>query len=370
MNTVTARRVGMLAGMASVFALVAGCTASPAPSDPSAEPDSPAPSDQSAEPEEGVFSLEEVQAGASPNQVGSQCFQVPKNLEEDITLAFINPGQTVPFFQAWSVGYNQAAEFYGVGIHEVDIDFVWEDALSAYEQLSVFQPQVVGTLVPDGSALLARATEDDVAVVPVDIPIEGNDFFVGVPNAQSGKLGGTALVEAVQDELDGWSDRNIIILGLQQDTTEVTVERVTGGLDAASAAIPGATVDTLDMGTLASTDDGLTGMTDYLTAHPDDVILVIAMNDDTSLGALQAVRAANRTDDVRIMTLGGDSLARQALAAAADEVFVGAVDYNPIAEGWCWVESSIAVVLGEESDPYEVTQVLTPENVGDLYPND
>jgi ABC-type sugar transport system substrate-binding protein len=318
---------------------------------------------------EGRFTLEEVQAGAAPGSVGAQCFEVPKTLDEEIVLGFINPSLGFPFYKSWSEGYTAAADFYGVELFEADIQGAWEEALTKYDELSVRSPQVIGTLLPDGSALFERTTADGVILIPIDIPIEGNDYFVGVPNKESGEKAGQALVDGVQGDLDGWADRNVIVLGLLQENTEVTIDRVQSGVDVAVAGIPGAEGDTLDMGAGASVEDGQRVMADYLTANPDDVILTIAMNDESGLGALQAVKEAGRSDDVRIVTLGGGDLARDALRDGGD-VVVGVVDFNPFAEGWCWVESAIAAQLGEEFAPYQVTQVLTRDNVDGLYPND
>lgn len=318
---------------------------------------------------EGRFTLEEVQAGAAPGSVKAQCFEVPKTLDEEIVLGFINPNVGFPFFKSWSDGYTAAAEFYGVKLYEADLgNFAFEEALSRYEELSVRSPQVIGTLLPDGSALLERANADGVKVIPIDIPIEGNDYFVGVPNKEAGALAGQALADGVADSLADWEGRNVIVLGLLQESTSVTVDRVQSGLDVAAAAIPGATIDRVDMGPSATVDDGLRVMTDYLTAHPDDVVLVIAMNDEAGIGALQAVKTAGREGDVRMVTLGGGEIAQDALRSDGD-ILVGVVDFNPFSEGWCWVESAIAAQLGEEFAPFQVNQVLTRENLDELYPN-
>ncbi|MGH2604022.1 MAG: hypothetical protein ACRDJ9_32140, partial [Dehalococcoidia bacterium] len=59
------------------------------------------------------FTPEEV-AAATGNRLVTPIYAVPKNLQEDYLLAFLNPGQSVPFFRDWSEGMNAAAAFYGV----------------------------------------------------------------------------------------------------------------------------------------------------------------------------------------------------------------------------------------------------------------
>lgn len=317
----------------------------------------------------GSYTQEDVTAATGIHDVTS-VFEVPKDLPSDLSLAYINPSLSTPFFKAMSDGQHAAAEFYGVDFHEADLgNFNFADAVNKYEALSVFQPSVVGILTPTGEGLLTAAHADGVLVLPNGLPIDGADAFIGAPEEETGALAGDALAGAVGPLMDGdWSGRNLVFVGLGQANIPTTMTRVNGALDGFTAAgVTPASSEFPDLGKSATVDDGLRVMTDFLTSHPDDVLAVMAMNNEAGIGALQAVQAAGRQDDVRIVTVGADDFGRAAFKSD-DGVIVGEVDLNPWAAGWRWVESAIALALGEDFALAAPDRVITRDNVDELYP--
>lgn len=318
------------------------------------------------------FTAEEVQQGAGPDHRVTPVYAVPKCLEEDVKLAFLNPGKNVPFFQSWSEGMRDAAKFYDVELFETDLQLKYEDTLNQFQTVSVREPDAVGTLTTAGPALKARTGAANIPLIPIDIPIEGNEHFHGIPNEKVGAMGGEVLAEAAAEKLAGdWQGRNLVFVQVGDNTCEPCNIRVNSALEAARETldIPDGNVVKL-LRTEGLGDKAQAAMKDALTAHPDDVMLVIGINDGTGVGALQAAKASGRTDDVLVATLGADEQGRDALRNDASGAMVGTVDFNPYAEGWTWVEAAIAVLEGEKFEPYDVHDIVTRDNVDELYPND
>jgi len=210
-----------------------------------------------------------------------------------------------------------------------------------------------------------------VPLIPIDIPIEGNPYFLGIPNEKAGALGGDLLAAATQERLNtDWQGRNLIYVGLGESTCEPCTQRVEAGLESVRKTIPIEDNNVVMLDTNGTVDVSQTKTADALTAHPNDVMIMLALNDESGVGALQAVKAAGRQQDVLIVTLGADRLGRDNLRSDTDGVFVSMVDFSPWSEGWNWVEAAIAVAEGETFKAYDVNRVITRENVDQFFPDD
>jgi ribose transport system substrate-binding protein len=316
------------------------------------------------------FTPEEV-AAATGNHLVVPIYAVPKQLKEKYTLAFLNPGMSIPFFKDWSDGMHAAAEFYGVEFLETDAQLQDDQIITQFETIAIREPDVIGSLTIAGPALKARADALGIPVIPIDIPIEGNPYFLGIPNEKAGQMGGELLAEAGAEKVAGdWAGRNVIYVGLGESTCEPCETRVRSGLDAVREKIDISDENVVMLDTEGRTEKALTMMTDTLTAHPDDVMVLLAMNDEAGVGALQAIKAAGRTADAVLVMLGADQLGRDAMRNDTEGVLVAMVDFNPWAEGWNWVEAAIAVAEGEEFAPYDIKRVVTRENIDEYFPED
>jgi ABC-type sugar transport system substrate-binding protein len=316
------------------------------------------------------YTQAEVTAATGDHAVMS-VYAVPKHLKKKYTLAFINPGQNIPFFHDWSLGMNAAAKFYGVNFIETDVQLHEDQIITQFETIAIRNPDVVGTLTSSGAALKARADQAGIPLLPIDIEIPDNPYYMGVPNEQVGTTGGELLGKAAKAKLaDDWKGRNLVYVGLGESTCEPCTIRVEAGLKAVRETldIPDSNVVMLDTGGL--TDQSQTATTDMLTAHPNDVFIMLGLNDESGVGALQAVKAAGRADDALLVSLGADELGRDTMRNDTNGVYVAMVDFNPWAEGWCWVEAAIAIAEGEKFSAYQTSRIVTPENIDKLFPND
>lgn len=332
--------------------------------------DSPATEDTAAE--GGTWSAEEV-AEATGARAVVPLFAVPKDLP-DLQLGFANPGLSYPFFAEWSAGMHDAAEFYGVQLDEVDLAFKYETAMSAYEQLSVKQPAVIGG---GGGALnaavVSAATANGTDVVVIDGAVDGAQDF-GVSDTEVGSLAVTTVTDAVEERLAGdWAGRELFIAGISAANCPPCDTRIRQSFEDAAAAWAIAEDHQIRLEPTGTdpTNNAADTFTDFLTAHPDAVTIVVSYGDAPVVGAINAAKSADRSGDILAVASGGDASGRAALRDPDNAgVLIGAIDFQPYSAGWNWVEAAIATNLGEDFGEYEVTRVLTAENVDEFYPDD
>lgn len=320
-----------------------------------------------------VYTSEEVKKATGAREV-KPLFAVPKRVG-NLRLAFLNPGKTYPFFASWSQGMQDAARFYGVTVDEADLDFKYENALSAYEGLSVKQPVVVGS---GGSAMnaaaVAAAKANQSKVVVVDGPIQGATDF-GVSDEIVGKLAISTIADAVRKKQAGiWAGKEILVAGISAASCPPCDARIAGSFAEAESALGISKNATFRLEPPTGSDPtsaAANTFTDFLTAHPHAAVVVVSYGDAPVVGAVNATRAANRSTDVMAIASGGDATSRAALRDPANTgLLLASIDYQPYSEGWNWVEAAIATHLGKGFDPYQVSRVLTPENVNQFYPDD
>jgi ABC-type sugar transport system substrate-binding protein len=319
-----------------------------------------------------AYTTQQVQA-ATKGRAITPIYAVPTCIKnQHLVLGFINPSLEYPFFKTWSDGYKAAAKFYGVKIVENDINFKWEDTVPRFDQLKALHPAVVGTLTTAGAALKRAADSAHIPLLPIDLTIPGNPYFLGVPNKRAGTLAGAYIGKIVKQQMAGpWNGKKLVYVGLDNPTCAPCHERVVSALAAVQKFVPIADSDATQLNVTVAGDssNGRVPFTDFLTAHPGDVMVVVGLNDEVADGALQAINAAGRAGDVKMISLGGDSLGRSDLRKFPN-VLVAALDFNPYAEAWNWVEGAIAITQHKKFKYYQVNNFLTPANVNTFYPHD
>ena len=122
----------------------------------------------------------------------------------------------------------------------------------------------------------------------------------------------------------------------------------------------------ITIATAFAREDGLNDMTAALTAN-DTIDAVFSMDDETSIGALQAILEANRTD-VKAITGGGGC--QEYFNLMLDEnyqnIWVSSATYAPSMIVDC-IENTVKILNGEEVEHEIVlpTIVVDRENVAD-----
>src|SRR5260370_5700431 len=249
-------------------ALTVACVGSPAPAT-SSKPCSSTSSDR--------WSAQTVKSKTAPYNV-APIYDVPKNLT-NCTIGFINPGKSIPFFETWSVAMNEAAKFYGVTFAEDDVKLKYENEATSFQTMSVKNLAAVGAH-PGNPALLAATKAANVPLITIDATVEGNPYFIGVPNDQVGTTSGQKAAAAAKDKLSGaWSGKTVVFIGLSAGGCGACDTRVQSGLAAVKSVL---TID--DSNVVISEKAGgdptvsQAVVTNVLTGHPNSVFVIVGLN--------------------------------------------------------------------------------------------
>jgi len=126
-------------------------------------------------------------------------------------------------------------------------------------------------------------------------------------------------------------------------------------------------IELITISTAFTREDGLKDMTDALTTY-DQIDAVFSMDDETSIGALQAIIEAGRTD-VKAITGGGgcQEYFKMMTEDQYQNIWVASATYSPSMIVKC-IENAVKVVKGEEVEHYIVdpTTIVDRENCADF----
>ena len=145
----------------------------------------------------------------------------------------------------------------------------------------------------------------------------------------------------------------------------VAADRKQGFLDRMAEIAPD--VEFVTVETAFAREDGLNDMADALTTY-DQIDAVFSMDDETSIGALQAIVESGRTD-VKAITGGGGCQEYFAMMSEDQykDIWVASALYSPTMIISC-IENAVAVLNGEEVEHEIVdpTTIVDRENVADF----
>ena len=205
------------------------------------------------------------------------------------------------------------------------------------------------------AAALQAAVESDVPVLAVDtnVGMEGQTCFVGTSNVDAAYEGGIWGASQIAEGKGA-----VIIYGQEGDSTSnMRREGYTKAMEESG-------IEVLDALSGQNTTDGSTKtMEDLLTAHPDEIGLVLCHNDDSAIGAMNACKSAG-IDDIVIVGFNGDAAAAE-LIQQGDPLLKATIAQQPYMMGYQVVEYAVKAINGEEV-PEVVNapvQVVTAENV-------
>lgn len=197
-----------------------------------------------------------------------------------------------------------------------------------------------------------RAVDEGVKVIASDRNVDTKvSTYIGSDNVEAGRVGGGFIVE----ELGGKG--NVVEL---QGTlgASPTIDRNKGFEDALSGS---------DIKVIASEtaeyarDQGLEVMENLLQRFGEgEIDAVFTHNDEMSLGAIQAIREAGRTEEIKVVGVDGQGSALRAIEAGQ---YAGTVVYPlPVPEH---VLAAAKLCAGEKLPPriQQDNPLATPENV-------
>lgn len=200
---------------------------------------------------------------------------------------------------------------------------------------------------------LAMLEEANIPIINYDTEVKDFDYvtaYVGSDNKNAGRVAGEDLAKRFPD------GGNIVVL--DSPTMNSVNDRIAGFMEA----IEGKGFNIVAQQDAKGDLETALGITeDILQAH-DDIIAIMGGNDPTALGALAAVKAANRSD-IAIYGVDGSPDAKAAIAEGG--AFAGTGAQSPISIGEKSVEVAYKVLKGEDFEkrtPVE-TFLINKENV-------
>lgn len=272
-----------------------------------------------------------------------------------------------PFFLDMKQGAEAAAREAGIDLivqapeRELDVD----KQMQIVENLIQTRVNVI-CLTPSGSKelvpVVGKANQAKIPVIIVDtrldektVKADGVSYatFIGSDNYEGGKLAGAHVAKRFQGKA------NVVVLeGIPGH--ETADSRVRGFKDGLSG-FPNVKI-VASQPANAERDQGFTVMQNLLQAHRQ-VDAVFAVNDLMALGALEAVAAANRVGQVKVLGFDAVDEARKEIASGRMEASVA---QNPAEMGRMAVATATRLLKGETVTNYVPVRIelITAEKVG------
>lgn len=222
--------------------------------------------------------------------------------------------------------------------------------------------------VQAGNVVMHKFNQANIPVIAVDIPMPGATFY-GADNYWAGYIAGEALGNWVKRH---WAGKLDLLLKLEASKAGPVVgARLQGQQNALEAAIgrlnPDQIISIDGPVSMGEIEPVMTGLVSALSAEAR--VAIIAINDDTALGALSVFQKAGRLDQVVAVGQGADRLGRDALRRS-DLPFLGSTRYAPESYGDYLLDLALKILRGEPVPPavYNQHDFITRENVDRYYP--
>ncbi len=209
-------------------------------------------------------------------------------------------------------------------------------------------PQWEGMEVP-----IQRALDEGIKVVNFDIAIDVDGVYrVAGDNEDMGIQGAKYIVDKIGTE------GNVVILEVPSSGS-VSELRGKGFTDTMKEIAPNMELHTY--ATQFTREDGLKDFADILTSL-DKIDAVYSMDDETSIGVLQAIREAGRTD-IKVVTGGGGMQEYFNMMPENEDIWIQSALYSPAMVKDA-VDVALKVLKGEEVEMETIipTTIVDREN--------
>ncbi len=286
-----------------------------------------------------------------------------------VKLGYISFGDVIPFVKEVSDGIAAQATTAGADLVRCDAELEPSKVDACLQQLidagvkgvAVFQamrdPAAVCAKLPSGVPLIAIEFGHDTC----------QKAYVGADDLAAGRLAGTKVGEFAKAK---WSCQYDAWVSLESTAApDRNQKRMEGYRLGFQSVCPGTLLNERVERSADRVEAAKTAMTDVLSAFAGkQKIIVVALNDDAVLGALQAAEAAGRSTDIWVSGQGGDSRVRDLIRT--NENYIGDAAYRPELYGKTVVPALLDAIAGKTVvTPLLVEPVwLDATTIGALYP--
>jgi len=230
-----------------------------------------------------------------------------------------------------------------------------EDMISLGIKALILNPADSKAVVP----AVELANKAGIPVITVDVNAAGGGItsFVASDNVMAGRLAGEYAVKRLKGK------GNIVIL--DWPLVNAVVERVDGFKEVVSRYKDIKIIDIQNAG--ANRDGGLKVMENMLQAYPD-IDCVFSINDPSGMGGLAAIIAANKQDDIFIVSVDAQDFALEEIKKGEGKTFAMTAAQFPSLMGQYAAEMAIRSLEGEKVPSVIKTPTATVDydNVDDF----
>ncbi len=223
-----------------------------------------------------------------------------------------------------------------------------DDLMTWGAEAIVAFPQWEGMEVP-----IQRALDDGIKIINFDIVIDAEGVYrVAGDNEDMGVQGANYIVEKIGKE------GNVVILEVPTSGS-VSELRKKGFVETIEGIAPDIKLHTY--ATQFTREDGLKDFADILTSL-DKIDAVYSLDDETSIGVLQAIKESGRTD-IKIVTGGGGMQEYFKMMPENEDIWIQSALYSPAMVKDA-VDVALKVLKGEEVEMETIipTTIVDREN--------
>jgi len=287
-------------------------------------------------------------------------------------LGYAAQGTDYQFSKEVSAGLERAAAAEGVELISVDNRYNPKTAQRNADVLVRERVDLVIEFQTDeqiAPIVAAKYRDANIPLIAIEIPHPGATYF-GANNYEAGLIGGRYLGRWAKQRWEGEVDE--IVLVVLKRAGSLPQMRMTGMLVGMKEVCPH-----LEQRRVTYLDgDGMLGdsfeaMRRHLRTSRSRRLLVGAINDPSALGALRAFQEAGRTDACAIVGHNASPEGRTEMRQPGTRL-VGSVAYFPEKYGAEILRVALDILHHRAVPPavFVKHQMVTPDNVNHVYPND
>ena len=306
-------------------------------------------------------------------KVGENLYRSHVRLKQRLyRIGYAAQGTDYLFSKEISVGLQRAAAAHGIELISVDNRYNPKIAQRNADVLVREKVDLVIEFQTDehvAAAVAAKYREANIPLIALEVPHPGATYF-GANNYEAGLIGGRHLGRWAKLHWHGEVDE-IVMIALER-AGSLPKMRLTGMLVGMKEVFP-----QLENRPVTYVDgdgklgESFEGIRKYLRTSRARRILVGAINDPSALGALRAFQEAGRTDGCAVMGQNASPEGRAELREPGTRL-IGSVAYFPEKYGPEILALALDILHRRAVPPavFVNHQLVTPENVNHIYPND
>ena len=287
-------------------------------------------------------------------------------------IGYAGQGQDSSFSKEVEASMLRAADSANIELVVVDNNYDPRIALRSVDHLIRKEIDLAVEFQTDDAvapAIARKYLEANIPMIAIDIPHPGATYF-GANNYEAGLIGGRHLGRWAVKHWQGTVDETLMIeITRAGSVPQARIRGMLAGLHEVLRRTDQSRIFHLD-------GDGqfkaaLDGVRKHLRASKAKRILVGAATDSSALGALRAFEEAGRAAECAIVGHNAEPEGRAQLREPRTRL-IGSVAYFPEKYGPAVIRLALDILARKPTPPAVFTkhQLVTPETVDHLYPND